>query len=215
MSVYKIHITLQDFSLSKISRVVVADGNCTFFDLHYAICQMMGFGGYHLWDFEYRSRDQIQMKILCPQEDESTWDIRWWSMAVPASAIDTYQSIDTTLDQILPQYPKLLYCYDYGDDRRFEIKAQETDDAIHKGTIKCVQTSWGQVIEDCGGVEWLTDRIQLHQAGKWDRESFDTQKEFANALKPYITPYKIWPLKDSRHYHQSIIKMLKDDRHEL
>lgn len=70
MSSYHITVRLKDFTIDRIQRTFIADDQISFFTLHHAICQTLGFDGYHLRDFEKRQHDSIVFKITCPQEDE-------------------------------------------------------------------------------------------------------------------------------------------------
>ena len=53
---------------------------------------------------------------------------------------DIYPSVSTTLEQIVIKYPKLLYCYDYGDNWQFEISTQHVSQSVPEKKIICIDT---------------------------------------------------------------------------
>ena len=58
----------------------------------------------------------------------------------------------------------------------------------------------------------MADWIQLYEAEKWDKESFESKKDFIEKIMPYLTPYQINDLSTIDEYQQSIEQLIKNDQ---
>lgn len=216
MSTYRIRIKLKDFKHSHIERIFEADGNCTFFQLHDAICQTMWFEWYHLWDFEKRKWSSIVCIIQSPYWFSNDQDLRGRSLWSWTSnqKFSQHDSTITTLDQIFAQYRSLLYCYDYGDNRKFDVNVTTWSSILATWELICVASKWWLLIENCWGTDWLQEWIWLYENNKRDKEAFDSKVEFVAYLQPYLHPYRIQPLQDYRKHLKLIESMIKKEKYQ-
>jgi hypothetical protein len=90
-------------------RLLEIDSESSFYELHRAIQDAVGFANDHLYDF-FAGRNGFNRKVIFADDEE--WEDRE----------DTFFSL--TLEEVypLPKSCKLYYLFDYGDDWLFEIK---------------------------------------------------------------------------------------------
>lgn len=153
----------------------------SFWDLHVAIQDAMGWQDYHLHEFRvvHPKRGKLE-RLGIPDEDfpderpcVSDWE-------VPISEYFDYKS--------LQEAPSVLYVYDFGDGWHHLVTFEETlpvDASLHYP--RCVAGARACPPEDCGGVRGYTEFLeaiadpehpehsQLVQwsGGAYDPETFD------------------------------------------
>lgn len=140
--VFQFKITLLDSNPSIWRRIQIADA-CTFFDLHVAIQDSMGWADYHLHDFRVKSpytSDKRSLRIGIPSDDDydepttlAGWDLK----------VSDYITTNKTM----------RYLYDYGDNWDHEVTFEGSFPRI-VGTKYplCLDGEKSCPPEDCGGM---------------------------------------------------------------
>ena len=172
--VYQFKVTLKGIR-PPIWRRIQVPGNYSFWDLHVAIQDAMGWFDLHLHVFEMiNPKTGFKEEIGIPDDDFGAFDhkvIPGWKRR-----ISRYFS---------PENPKAIYSYDFGDDWEHEIKLEkiltpETDITFPR----CIKGKGACPPEDCGGVwgyyemlETLSDpeHEDYENTVEWLGEFFDPE----------------------------------------
>jgi hypothetical protein len=175
--VFQFKITLKDIK-PPIWRRIQVPAACTFWDLHVAIQDAMGWLDYHLHEFRLRSPDGRMMSVGIPDEDFDRDVLAGWKCRVAKFL---------SLDQ-----PGFEYIYDFGDNWRHKIELEKVLPA-DPGMMypRCLKGRRASPPEDCGGpwgyeelLEVLADSqhesyqeakawVEMMKEGPFDPEAFD------------------------------------------
>ena len=174
-NVYQFKVTLKDIR-PPIWRRIQVPQDFTFWDLHVAIQDAMGWLDYHLHAFHMvNPRTGFKEEIGTPDED-----FGWDDDKIHAGwerKISRYFTSENN---------KALYTYDFGDDWRHEVKLEKILPR-HK-EVKyplCVTGKRACPPEDCGGVWGYADLLEVlkdpeHEeyeaTVEWAGEDFDPEK---------------------------------------
>lgn len=141
--VYQFKITLQEIS-PLIWRRVQVPASYTFWDLHVAIQDAMGWTDTHLHEFWLKNPKTRRVNIGIPDEDFDSKVSPGWKKKIA--------------DFFTPENPEAEYTYDFGDGRR-HIVALEAILARQKGVVypRCVDGARACPPEDCGGPHGYAD----------------------------------------------------------
>lgn len=188
-NVYQFKIAL-DHITPLISRTIQVPENYSFWDLHVAIQDAMGWQDYHLHEFKLMDpKDRREKRIGIP-DDENPFDYKTfpgWE-----EPIAEYFSLDN---------PFAEYDYDFGDNWEHTIKLEKILEKQPDTKYPvCIDGERACPPEDCGGPWGYTDLLEAladknHEehanmkrwlGGKLDSEGFDPKKvKFDN-------PHKRW-----------------------
>lgn len=119
-------------------RILVAD-NLTFWDLHCAIQDAMGWTNSHLHEFQVgdpRSRDALRIGL--PDEDMGDGVRAGWEVHVRP--------------QLSSARPELRYVYDFGDGWEHSVRLEKTLPLDDGDYPRCVAGRRRCPPEDCGGI---------------------------------------------------------------
>ena len=136
--VFQFKITLLGIKPTIWRRIQLVD-NCTFWDLHVAIQDAMGWLGYHLHQFEVMDGDFAEPQLIgIPSEDDEIGTVAGWDFKVkPYLAIN----------------PTFMYEYDFGDSWEHQIAWEGTFDKQPKQKYPiCLDGRRACPPEDVGGV---------------------------------------------------------------
>lgn len=178
-NVFQLRIDLLDTGISVWRRIQVPE-SYTFYDLHVAIQDSMGWLDCHLHDFEIPDMvdNQRPLRIECPFE--------------PPDYHEKGQTVLYTTEIPLKQYLKkendnALYHYDYGDGWELSVVLEKI--LRKKEKVKYPICTGGERAgppEDCGGtfgyercievLEKQDDEELLAWLGDWRPEDFDPKK---------------------------------------
>jgi hypothetical protein len=135
--IFQFKITLKDVK-PPIWRRIQVPGACTFWDLHVAIQDAMGWLGYHLHEFRLRAPDGGMLSIGIPDEDFDSGILPGWKHRVAK-----YLSL---------AQPRCEYVYDFGDDWRHKVELEKVLPAEPNVTYpRCLKGRRASPPEDCGG----------------------------------------------------------------
>ena len=181
-SIYQFKITLRDIR-PPIWRRIQVPGNYTFWDLHVAIQDAMGWYDAHLHCFEIiNPRTGAKEEIGIPSED----DMAFGTIVLPGwkKKISEY---------FTGKNSKALYVYDFGDDWEHEVKLEKILPA-EEGRKYPVCTAGKRACppEDCGGPWGYEDMLEVladpkHEryaeifewvGGEFDPEEFDPDEVY-------------------------------------
>lgn len=173
--VVQIKITLKH-AKPPIWRRVLVKSSISFHELHYTIQMAMGWGAYHLYEFEV---DKFRVGIL----DEETEHYQF---------TDLIDSKTITLEEVLDQgAKKMKYTYDFGDNWQHEILIEKVLPPDENGFYpQCVAGKRNCPPEDCGGIPGYAYFLEVmkkkkgaeyremkHWAGgNFDPEEFDLEE---------------------------------------
>lgn len=153
-----IHKKIFQFKISllriepEIWRRIQVPSDYTFWDLHVAIQDAMGWFDYHLHEFILYPYDESKkIEIGIPGDGDEDVVPGW---EVP---IDKYFIVDGV---------KVIYHYDYGDDWYHEIIFEGIKNAEDITYPTCVEGENACPPEDCGGVSGFNDLLKKLKVGK-------------------------------------------------
>jgi hypothetical protein len=146
--IYQFKITLED-SKPVIWRRIQVPENYTFWDLHVAIQDAMGWYDCHLHQFEMVDPKQSeQVTIGKPDEEFDEPILTEWK-----TSIADYFSLKNK---------KAFYTYDFGDDWRHKIVLEKIAPIEVEQTYpQCVAGEMACPPEDCGGIYGYQDLIEI------------------------------------------------------
>ncbi len=164
---YQFKITLKDIK-PPIWRRIQVPGTCTFWDLHVAIQDAMGWLDCHLHEFRIRDLDGRMLSIGIPDEDFENETLPGWKSRVSkflSSARPTFE-----------------YVYDFGDDWRHKIEFEGSVPA-EPGVYypRCIKGKRACPPEDCGG-PWGYQEL-LDVLADPEHEEHEDTKRWAESIK--------------------------------
>lgn len=169
-------------------RRIQVPGHYTFWDLHVALQDAMGWQDYHLHEFRLAAPISGELRIGVPDPDFSNMaHLPGWK--VPLSAY------------ISPDAPSAVYLYDFGDDWEHEL-VYEGLVAREPGTRypRCVDGARACPPEDCGGTDGYDEFVRAMRNPKhprhkelreWFGGPFDPDA-FTLATVAFDDPRKRW-----------------------
>ena len=190
--IYQFKITMKDISPS-IWRRIVVPGSYTFWDLHVAIQDVMGWTTSHLHSFRRTINRNNYVTIETPSE-EFVDDFG------PEPLPERKEKIANWFSKELKTF---IYTYDFGDDWEHEIKLEKILPANEK--IKyplCLSGERACPPEDCGGAYGYDELLEIvknpkHKEHKetmeWLGGEFDPELFDCNNVH-FTNPEKMWKL---------------------
>lgn len=163
-TVYQFKITLQDIK-PPIWRRIRVPASYTFWDLHVAIQDVMGWTDSHLHEFVIKNpKTGRNINIGLPDEDFGRKVSEGWKKKIA--------------DFFIPANPKAEYSYDFGDDWRHAVVLEEI--LPRQKDIDypmCVDGARACPPEDCGGSHGYEDFLEIIMDP--DHEEHDSMLEWA------------------------------------
>jgi hypothetical protein len=172
---YQIRITLNGTQPS-IWRLIEVPASYTFWDLHVAIQDAMGWLDYHLHEFTLTRNDEV-IFIGIPDE---TYDVEYQS------------SWEVRLHAFFGKFRKFDYHYDFGDSWHHTIHVEGVVPTDGKRYPRCVGGENACPPEDCGGTNGFTELKEL-LTGPKNAEFRETRDWLKNRHAKCYWPYD--PLK--------------------
>jgi hypothetical protein len=191
--VYQFKISLQGIKPS-IWRRIQVPADYSFWDLHVAIQDAMGWEDYHLHEFEFRDSDlQTPLRIGIPDDDFD------WSRDTPAE-----------WEVKIPDYftennRSAKYLYDFGDGWLHRIKFEKVESSIPTRVYPiCLEGERACPPEDIGGTGGYESFLKIIQdpkhheyermlewvGGEFDPEKFEAEKvEFCDPRERWNTVF--------------------------
>ena len=143
--IYQFKITLQDIK-PPIWRRIQVPSTYTFWDLHVAIQDAMGWQDYHLHEFQMKDLSGKKLFVGIPSgEDDFMGDFMGPRKVLPGwkHKVSKFISIEQTT---------FLYVYDFGDDWHHTIKLEKVLPAEEAVSYpRCIGGKRNSPPEDCGG----------------------------------------------------------------
>jgi hypothetical protein len=175
---YQFKITLND-TKPQIWRRIVVPSTYSFWDLHVAIQDSMGWLDYHLHEFEIiNPKTDLKVNIGIPDEEYSDRKILYDHK----EKISGYFNMDNRIS---------IYEYDFGDSWRHTVKLEKILKAIiGEKYPKCVAGKRACPPEDCGGIDGYRNLLKILKnpkneeyeemvewtGGDYDPEEFDPRE---------------------------------------
>lgn len=185
--VYQFKISLQGLRPA-IWRRIQVPANYTFWDLHVAIQDAMGWLDYHLHTFQILNLTSGQVEeIGIPDEDEELEIIPGWERSIS--------------DYFSAEHSKAEYEYDFGDQWEHEIVFEGVfPREKNRRYPQCVAGERACPPEDCGGIDGYQDLLEaiyipLHEehtsSRTWAGKSFHSER-FDPVKVRFDNPKKRW-----------------------
>jgi hypothetical protein len=168
MAMLQMKITLKGVSPPVWRRFMVQD-NITFHKLHEIIQEVMGWGNYHLYEFDVK-----KFRIGLPDEDIE----------------DMTDSKKLRISALKMEGLKITYCYDFGDNWEHSILVEKITE--ESGCCpECIAGKRACPPEDCGGPYGYEELLEIRKNPKhpdykhlivdwlgrdFDPEAFDVKK---------------------------------------
>ena len=162
MSGYQLKITIKGSKPPIWRRVIVPD-RITFKQLHQVIQAIFGWGDMHLHEFEIRG---IGVRFVDPATAEDEDDMFWF----PGRS-ETYGETQR-IDEWLPENPRIVYTYDFGDDWEHQIVLEKTVEYPYRYPT-VVKYKGDNLPEDCGGIWGYYELLENLEAGGPQREELE------------------------------------------
>jgi hypothetical protein len=174
-----------------IWRLLQLAGASTFWDLHVAIQDAMGWQDRHVHRFTaHHPVTGEQLRFGTPEVS----DFYGSSEVVPGWQVQMR-------DILRPDYPPIVYTYDLGDEWQHDISLEAVVPATEAGPCpRCLAGEGACPPEDCGGMpgyrrllaDWeASDAAARHRAGRILGATFDPG-DFAPAAVAFSDPRRRW-----------------------
>lgn len=150
--IYQFKITLKDIS-PPIWRRIQVPSTYTFWDLHVAIQDAMGWLDCHLHEFRIRAKTGETLVFGIPSEDDDF-------LLTDERALPGWKHKISKYEEIIPS--TFVYAYDFGDDWRHKIDFEEVKPA-EPGVAypRCIKGKRACPPEDSGGAWRYPDLLDV------------------------------------------------------
>jgi len=191
--IYQFKITLKGIS-PPIWRRIQVPSTYTFWDLHIAIQDAMGWFDCHLHEFRIRAKTGEKLVFGIPSEDDDYF-------LVDERMLPGWRHKISKYEEIIPS--SFVYTYDFGDDWIHKIDFEEIKPAETGATYpRCIKGKRACPPEDCGGA-WRYPALMAILADPSNEEYKDT--------KAWVESQKEGPF-DPEHFDPSAVEF--DDHKE-
>ena len=173
--IYQFKITLQDIK-PPIWRRIQVPSTYTFWDLHVAIQDAMGWQDYHLHEFQMKDLSGQKLFVGIPsEEDDFIGDFMEPRKVLPGWKHKVSKFISIT-------NPTFKYIYDFGDDWYHTIKLEKVLPAEEGVTYpRCIGGKRNSPPEDCGGPPGYENMLEV-LADPEDTE-YESTREWVDSMK--------------------------------
>ena len=173
--VYQFKITLQNIK-PPIWRRIQVPSTYTFWDLHVAIQDAMGWQDYHLHEFHIKDLNGKKLIVGIPMDEEDFMD---QFMDIPVVLPEWKHKVSTLISITDPTFK---YVYDFGDDWYHTIKLEKVL-PIEEGVSypRCIGGKRNSPPEDCGGPPGYENMLEV-LADPEDTE-YESTKEWVDSMK--------------------------------
>ena len=166
--IYQFKITLKE-THPPVWRRIQVPSTYTFWDLHVAIQDAMGWFNRHLHEFRIQAKTGESLVFGIPSDEEVFLMFEKNSLADWKRKISKYESV-------MPS--SFVYIYDFGDDWRHKIDFEEIQPAADGVTYpRCIKGKRACPPEDCGGAWRYPDLLAI--LADPEHEEHDSMKQWA------------------------------------
>ncbi len=171
---YQFKITLKE-TKPPIWRKIQVPSSYTFWDLHVAIQDVMGWQDYHLHEFQIKDLNGTKVFVGIPTDDDMMADFMEDHKVLPGWKHKLSKFLSIT-------EPSFLYVYDFGDDWQHTIKLEKVLPAEEGVTYpRCIGGKRNSPPEDCGG-PWGYENL-LEVLSDPGNAEYEEMKEWADSMK--------------------------------
>jgi len=169
--IYQFKITLKDIK-PPIWRRIQVPSTYTFWDLHSAIQDAMGWLDYHLHEFSIKDMNRNKLAFGTPTKSDD-FTLPYHLLPGWKHKISKYINLST---------PSFLYVYDFGDDWNHAIKLEKVL-PVEEGVRypRCIGGKRNSPPEDCGGTPGYERMLEVLA----DRENteYESTREWVDSMK--------------------------------
>jgi hypothetical protein len=188
-SIYQFKITLKDIK-PKIWRRIQVPEKYSFWDLHVAIQDAMGWDDYHLHQFEIINPKTMKKDIIGIPDEE------WPEDTISGAEVKIAKYFLTPKD-------KAIYEYDFGDGWEHEVILEKIlPEESNIKYPKCIAGERACPPEDCGGTWGYSDLLEIianpeheeyNERMEWIGDEFNPEK-FAPEEVEFDDPKERWKI---------------------
>ena len=173
--IYQFKITIQDIK-PPIWRRIQVPSTYTFWDLHVAIQDAMGWQDHHLHEFHIKDQDGMKLFVGIPSEDDDFMD----QFVQFHKVLPGWKHKVSTLISITN--PTFLYVYDFGDDWYHTIKLEKVL-PVEEGVSypRCIGGKRSSPPEDCGGPPGYANLLEVLADHK--HTEYMSTREWVDSMK--------------------------------
>lgn len=197
---YRLKITLQDVT-PDVWRLIEVPDDYTFWDLHVAIQDAMGWLDYHLHAFAPASDQGDSFRAIgIPEDDRDEMFQAGWE--VPIS------------QYLRKPGDRMRYEYDFGDDWVHEVRLVSLDSGASGGALpRCIDGKGACPPEDCGGPGGYRELLNIlddpgHEEHSDIAEWLKSQKPGQQPFRPEVFDESAVAFSDPR----TRLRLLFEDR---
>lgn len=147
MKAYQLKIAIKG-SKPPIWRRCIIPAGLTFSQLSILLNKIMGWSGYHLFEFEF-----YHLSLRITEEDDE--DFMDW---------DTYESVEankTFINQYMEEQDWFTYTYDFGDNWDHRVTIEDTIEDYEYDYPQVIKFKGACPMEDCGGIYGYYDCLEI------------------------------------------------------
>ncbi len=169
MKAFQLKIVIKN-SKPPIWRRVIVPAGITFSQLSIILNQVMGWDGYHLFEFEFYNEG-----IRIGEDMDET--------SMIFDSFDCLEASKTFIREYLEENKSFMYTYDFGDDWQHRVTVEKILPDCELNYPKVVKYKGNCPPEDCGGIYgyyMLLDRLsnQKHLAGEEEEDAWLEEWEY-------------------------------------
>ena len=190
--IYTLQITLQNRKPLNQRTIQISDTK-TFSELSDIICNLYGFSGEHLWEYQ---NEEGTLIINHPEYEVMPIDLSGFPEEDFGDLQEIAQNVSSknyNLSDYFTNNTKIKYMYDFGENWRFEIVFTRADEESiqeeNSGRVKIIWGTGTYLIEDSGGPEGLKDYLGQYAKQQRDGDRWETQEDFAERIQPAMQSF--------------------------
>ncbi len=147
MKAFQLKIVIKN-SKPPIWRRVIVPAGITFSQLSIILNKVMGWSGYHLFEFEFY---HLELRIV---EDADEFDIGY-------GPCDYIEASDTYIREYLEENEWFTYTYDLGDDWQHRVSVEKIIDNYEYNYPQVIKYKGNCPVEDCGGIYGYYECLEI------------------------------------------------------
>src|SRR5690625_3221942 len=176
---YELMVTL-DLDVYKAVRRLIVPADLEFTRLHKVLQSVFDWDNYHLYNFSFFDEQKQRASVLTSPLDED------WGSDEDMVSIE-----GRVLSEFMPEYERIIYTYDFGDDWRHEIKLLRVIEEHDKESPYLLEASGQTPPEDVGGVGGFLEFREIMMNP--DHPRYEEMRAWARFWSPELSGWQKRP----------------------
>lgn len=172
MKAFQLKIVIKN-SKPPIWRRVIVPAGITFSQLSMILNKVMGWSGYHLFEFEFY---HLELRII---EDADEYDMGY-------GPCDYIEASDTYIREYLEENEWFTYTYDLGDDWQHRVSVEKIIDNYEYDYPQIIKYKGDCPVEDCGGIYGYYECLEI--INDKEHPEYEERREWMEA-QGYLDAY--------------------------